>query len=130
MAAFRVPALAFSVLTAVLLVTGPAAADSQDSELTVTFAEGERAAPPSKVADLRCEPTGGTHPHRDAACTELAKVDGRVESMTEESMACTMDYRPVTVTLKGNWQKRPVDFTRTYGNGCALRSQTGPVFDI
>ncbi|MGW0522164.1 SSI family serine proteinase inhibitor [Crossiella sp. NPDC003009] len=130
MAAFRIPALAFSVLTAVLLVAGPAAADSQDSALTVTFAEGEKASPPGKVAALLCEPTGGTHPNKDAACARLAEVDGRVESMTEESMACTMDYRPVTVTLKGNWQKRPVNFTRTYGNGCVLRSQTGPVFDI
>src|SRR5688500_9486424 len=108
MAAHRVPTLAFSMLAAILLVAGPAAADCQDSALVVTVAEGEQASPPGKVADLRCEPTGGTHPHREDACARLAEVDGRVESMTEESMACTMDYRPVTVTLKGNWQKRPV----------------------
>ncbi|MGO1051074.1 SSI family serine proteinase inhibitor [Crossiella sp. CA198] len=132
MAAQRVLTLAFSVLAVVLLGAGPAAAVSQETVLTVTTAEGEAGTPPGKVATLNCDPAGGTHQHRAQACAQLSAAQGQVANLAgdPESQVCTMDYRPVTVTLKGIWQGQPLAYQHTYGNGCVLRGKTGHVFDV
>ncbi|MCK2237956.1 MULTISPECIES: SSI family serine proteinase inhibitor [unclassified Crossiella] len=131
MAAQRVLTLAFSVLAVVLLGAGPAVAASQETVLTVTTAEGEAGTPPGKVATLTCEPTGGTHQNRAHACRELTAVQGNAAQLdVNPDQACTMEYFPITVTLKGTWQGREVAFSSTYGNGCVLHGKTGPVFDI
>ncbi|GAA2790052.1 SSI family serine proteinase inhibitor [Crossiella cryophila] len=132
MAAQRVLTLAFSVLAVVLLGAGPAAAVSQETVLTATTADGETGTPPGKVATLTCEPTGGTHQQRAKACAQLVAAHGQVANLAgdPDSQVCTMDYRPVTVTLKGIWQGQPLAYQKTYGNGCVLRGMTGDVFAL
>ncbi|MBP2475026.1 hypothetical protein JOF53_003898 [Crossiella equi] len=126
MTAHRVLALACSVLAAGLLAAAPAAADSSTNlTLSVQGSSG-----PAQVATLTCEPAGGKHPKAADACKALVAVDGDVRRMTNDEMACTMEFAPVAATLKGTWRGQPVAYAQDFGNPCALRSRTGPIFAL
>lgn len=86
--------------------------------------------PAHERATLRCEPIGGSHRRAGAACAALRKVNGDFAALSVSDGACTLEYTPVTVTAQGTWKGRPVRYQRTYGNGCALRTGTGPVFRL
>lgn len=80
------------------------------------------------TASLTCEPTGGTHLHRDTACATLARVHGDLAKIKPRQQKCTMIYSPVDVTATGTWQGKPVTFRATYPNKCAADSQSDGVF--
>lgn len=86
--------------------------------------------PRLRGALLTCNPTGGTHPKADAACTSLTKANGDFGALRSEdaTSACTLEYQPVTVTAKGKWNNKPVQYTKVYSNACVLKKQTGDVF--
>lgn len=81
---------------------------------------------------LECDPPGGTHPNAMDACMELHLVAGDLDTLAylQEPTSCTLEYRPVVATARGSWYGRPVSWTHTYGNDCALHAETGPVFDF
>ncbi|WP_020660926.1 SSI family serine proteinase inhibitor [Amycolatopsis benzoatilytica] len=81
-------------------------------------------------ASLTCDPTGGTHRHRDAACATLTAVDGDFARITPRRQKCTMIYSPVDVTALGSWRGKPVLFRATYPNKCAADSQSSGVFGL
>ncbi|MFF8596941.1 SSI family serine proteinase inhibitor [Streptomyces sp. NPDC015220] len=73
----------------------------------------------NKQVTLQCEPTGGTHPTPEDACTVLIAVNGQFDKLPRASGGgCGGVWMPVTVTVTGNWRLQPVYFTKTYGNDC------------
>lgn len=99
--------------------------------LTLTVGPGEESSVVHQSALLTCEPVSGSHPRADAACRELAKVNGDFAGLKgEDGQICPLLYDPVTVTARGTWQGKPVRYESTYPNSCLLTSMTAPVFDI
>jgi hypothetical protein len=93
-------------------------ATTQDGEVT-------------RTANLYCEPAGGTHPQAQVACDELAHSDGHVEAVEDlPDVACTFEYRPVRVTAIGTWRGEERSFDHTFPNACAMRVDTGTVFQF
>ncbi|MDT9690548.1 SSI family serine proteinase inhibitor [Streptomyces sp. P9(2023)] len=78
---------------------------------------------------LGCRPTGGNHPVAETACDELQLANGDFDQLAGNAdKACPMIYDPVTVTAVGTFNKVPVDWKKTFGNGCELNAKTGHVF--
>ncbi|MEU0405195.1 SSI family serine proteinase inhibitor [Streptomyces sp. NPDC006197] len=105
------------------------------SALVLTVSEGAHPATDTVVraVTLTCAPVpSGSHPAPEAACGELASVDGDFTSLTglREGRPCTREWNPVTITGDGVWQGRRVTWSATYGNACELRARTadGTVF--
>ncbi|MQY04204.1 SSI family serine proteinase inhibitor [Actinomadura macrotermitis] len=109
----------------------PALADTPRAELrlTLTYPSADRSPHISgtRTVVLRCGPDGGTHPEAARACAWLLRTGGRFEAGDHEAF-CTLEYAPVVAEATGHWHGKPVRFHRRYGNTCALRSRTGPVF--
>jgi subtilisin inhibitor-like len=85
-----------------------------------------------RTAVLRCDPPGGSHPRAGAACADLSRAGGDLNGLPGDPQVqiCTMEYRPVTASARGVWRGRPVRWSHEYGNPCALRAATGPVFSF
>lgn len=84
-----------------------------------------------RMANLTCEPAGGSHPDADAACQLLSDVDGDLDALEPDpGIACTMQYDPITVRLTGLWRGKSRQYTTTYENSCVMRAHTGPLFDV
>lgn len=83
-----------------------------------------------RTAVLLCEPAAGTHPNAERACASLAKANGDFGALRSENSnsMCPMIYEPITVTAKGTWHNKPLEFTKVYSNSCMLKAQTGDVF--
>lgn len=70
---------------------------------------------------LTCDPTGGTHPNRKAACARLAHVARSAFTPVPADAVCTMIYGgPERATVRGTWrgQRLAAGFSR--GNGCEI----------
>lgn len=113
-------------------VTAQAAPPNPDLNLVNLSAQRDRVTPSFRAAVLSCGPTGGTHPNAEGACASLKRADGNFGSLRSENATsmCPLIYQPVTVTAKGTWHNKPVEFTKTYSNDCTLKAQTGEVFDF
>ena len=79
---------------------------------------------------LICGPAGGLHPDPATACRLVARVDGDLAALDVAPGPCTLEHAPLTVRAVGRWQDRPVSYTRTFDNRCALRRGTGALFDF
>ncbi|WP_216211291.1 subtilase-type protease inhibitor [Amycolatopsis aidingensis] len=109
----------------------PQGPDGRESTraLILTISEGERPRPDAAKAVLTCDPAGGTHPLSEAACAELAAVNGDVAAVElEPQRPCYLIYRPVTVTAHGPWNGRPISYRETFPNDCVLDVIKGPIF--
>ena len=83
------------------------------------------------TATLRCDPVGGTHRHRAAACRALAAAGGRFSKLKGHPHAiCPALVAPVTATATGTWRGRRVSFRHTYNNACEMNRATAPVFEL
>ncbi|MEU4444213.1 SSI family serine proteinase inhibitor [Actinosynnema sp. NPDC050801] len=83
-----------------------------------------------QLSNLTCEPTGGLHPRADEACLALSGVDGQIDGMSTGPALCTLEYDPVRVKATGTWRGETRTFEAEFANSCAMRAQTGPVFDF
>ncbi|MFJ9632337.1 SSI family serine proteinase inhibitor [Streptomyces sp. NPDC101175] len=103
--------------------------------LTVTRGDGPSGDPrDTRSVDPRgtlllCDPPQG-HPHAAEACAELGAAGGDIDAIPAKSVLCPMIYAPVTAQARGQWQGRPVDYTRTFSNGCVMAARTGDVFAL
>ena len=114
----------------VALTTAPVApaAGRTSLRLKVRAVESSGA---SRTATLRCSPTGGTHPHRAAACRALAAAGGRFSKLKgHPHEICPTIVAPVVATATGTWHGRRVSFHHTYTNACDLTRATAPVFEL
>ncbi|MEU6482799.1 subtilase-type protease inhibitor [Streptomyces sp. NPDC046887] len=99
------------------------------SALVLTLNDGPsaKASAPDRAVTLSCAyAPGGTHPRPAAACDALQEADGRLSRLHDTGTSCTLDLRPVTVTLQGVWQGRRVDEARSFSNDC-VRGAFGPL---
>ncbi|MGW0870467.1 SSI family serine proteinase inhibitor [Streptomyces sp. NPDC002740] len=127
---------ALPAAAALLLAAGatPALAASHDAlpgnwlQLTVT--RGDARSSDTRGTLLLCDPPQG-HSRAVEACDVLAKADGDVDALTSDgSRICPLMYAPVTVRAQGQWNGRPVDYERTFGNDCEREALTGAVFAL
>ncbi|MFD2420007.1 SSI family serine proteinase inhibitor [Amycolatopsis pigmentata] len=120
------PTLIPAALSALALSMGPAA--TPGCELTLTV-QTEFGAPVS--ATVTCDPVSGTHPDPTMVCDVLSKADGDFLKIPRgEAMFCPANYAPVTVTAKGDWHGKPVEFTHTYPNQCSANVSMGKIFSF
>ncbi|MFI8204457.1 SSI family serine proteinase inhibitor [Streptomyces sp. NPDC085937] len=109
------------------LAAAPSPAQARPSDppgdrLTVTVRDAGDGA--DGTYEVRCRPSGGSHPDPDGACAAVR----RQTRWGEEAFApqprdavCTMQYGgPATARITGTWAGRPVDATYDRTNGCAI----------
>ncbi|GAB3163546.1 SSI family serine proteinase inhibitor [Amycolatopsis sp. NPDC004378] len=77
---------------------------------------------------LTCDPTGGTHPKRDKACSVLSSAGGDFSKINARHQMCTLIYAPVDVTVVGSWRGKPVSYQTTFPNRCAADRDSDDVF--
>lgn len=100
------------------------------SALVLTIAKGTSAATATveRAVTLSCAPqAGGTHPASDAACGELASVDGEFTALPSalSHTLCTRQWDPVTATADGVWRGQRIAWSETYNNGCEMVASLG-----
>ncbi|MEU5203190.1 SSI family serine proteinase inhibitor [Streptomyces pseudogriseolus] len=90
--------------------------------LTVTVRDADGGA--DGTYEVRCRPSGGTHPDPEGAC---AAVERRTRwgqdafAPVDPDAVCTMQYGgPATARITGTWAGRRVDATYDRTNGCAI----------
>lgn len=121
-----------AAMAALLLTPAMANATATTSHLTLTIASKNRAEAPRTV-QLRCEPTGGTHPKAAEACESLLAAGGNFDQLGQPqtgAQQCTLVLRPVVASAHGTWQGKPVHFDKEFGNNCVATSKLGSVFDF
>lgn len=99
------------------------------TELTITLKKSPGAAPKSWT--LTCDPPGGTHPHPEKACAQLAENGEDAFRPTPSGSACTELYGgPEQGSVKGTWRGAPVesDFQREDGCGIDRWSKVSELF--
>jgi hypothetical protein len=86
----------------------------------------------STTVVLECQPAGGTHPHPRRACLEVKVARGDFDHLpgTPGMTACTMEFRPVVASVRGLWRGEWVRWHQRYANPCAMRAETGAVFNF
>lgn len=118
-----------------LLVLATVPAQSAEREilpgtwLYLTLTTGNAQSSDTRGTLLMCNPSQG---HRSAAtaCAELEAVDGDIDRMTQKDTFCPMIYAPVSARASGQWNGRPVEYQRQFGNACEMRAWTGVVFAL
>ncbi|WP_328354399.1 subtilase-type protease inhibitor [Streptomyces sp. NBC_00445] len=93
--------------------------------LTVTQGDARAGETPGKL--LLCDPPKGPARAGDA-CAELEAAGGDIGGIPQKDTFCTMIYAPVTVHARGEWNGRPVTYTKTFSNRCVMAASTGSVF--
>ncbi|MER5966813.1 SSI family serine proteinase inhibitor [Streptomyces sp. NPDC002057] len=126
-----VSVLAATLLAAALAPTATAAAPTAETtRLQLTAERIEDGVDTIGFVWLDCPATDRpAHPHRAEACAALDAADGDFDRLPGQPGArCTAEHSPVTLSARGTYQGRSVDWTRTYGNPCQANAQTGAVF--
>ena len=113
-----------AVLVGAVSFADPAAAAPRITGLTIKV---KSSAGPARVAWLTCRPAAGTHPYAAAACAALEEADGDPSRIPADEGMCTMEYAPVTLTVRGRWEGRTVDYRKTHSNRCEMLLATGPL---
>ncbi|WP_241671692.1 SSI family serine proteinase inhibitor [Streptomyces sp. IB2014 016-6] len=74
--------------------------------------------------ELKCGPSGGTHPEVGSACARLDELAGEGRdpfAPVPEGQMCTMQMGgPATARVTGTWRGRSVDATFSRKNGCEI----------
>ncbi|UWE14034.1 subtilase-type protease inhibitor [Actinacidiphila bryophytorum] len=113
-----------ALLAAVSLAAAPPSpGQGQDQAQGLALTKGNRS------ATLSCDGVAhGTHPLPLPACTALSAADGDFDALPGQPAVCREPYAPITVTARGEFRGRPVDWRKKFANPCVLRAATGPVF--
>ncbi|MFJ9821004.1 subtilase-type protease inhibitor [Streptomyces sp. NPDC101151] len=124
-------AAAVSVIGAALAASSVAATAAPSSlyapsalVLTVSYPGGSTDTA-ARAVTLSCAPgASGTHPAPAAACADLRKADGRLDSLlsTASGQACTQLWSPVTITADGVWQGTRTSWKHTFANSCEMNN--------
>lgn len=125
--------VAAGAVAALISVGQPALAGEglgQGTYLHLAKSQGEaRGDFPRYEVYLDCEDLGKSkHPDAWAACVEAYRVRGEFDQLDAEPGACMMDYSPVTISITGTFERKPVAFQKTYDNECAMQRAGGAVY--
>ena len=111
------------LVSSALVLLSPAMASSASpaTALVITYRE-DSARPGEHVRwTLRCEPTGGNHPRRAAACRQLARLGWRAFRPVPSDRACTELYGgPQVAIVSGSVDGRRVWAKLTRIDGCQI----------
>ncbi|MEV2272973.1 SSI family serine proteinase inhibitor [Nonomuraea africana] len=132
-----------AVLCSTAFAASPALATTPSTSAIETVAEPKRDARLQRMVLLSVDrryvvlvcDTGqvhrSTHPKAQEACDALEAVGGTPSRLRPDgTVTCTMESDPVTATATGVWDRRLALYLRSFGNRCALRAATGPVYDF
>jgi hypothetical protein len=85
----------------------------------------------ARSATLSCDQVPqGTHPLPLPACIALSAADGDFDALPGMPGVCREPYAPITVTARGEYRGRHVDWRKKFANPCILRTATGLVFAL
>lgn len=120
------------LIAAAVTMSAPAATATTATAAQDTFLVlGVQARGDDRFVTLRCDPTGGTHPHPESACRVLGEVGGDITKIPgQPGMLCPSIYEPVTAIATGDYRGTRVMFRHSYPNRCDLARHTGPVFEL
>lgn len=111
-------AIVLALTLGLAAVTIPAHAAARTS-LMITADLADGAKPYSW--SLTCDPVGGKHPNRKAACALLDKRGTKVFAPVPANAVCTEIYGgPERVRVRGTVKGKKVDATFTRSNGCEI----------
>jgi hypothetical protein len=114
-----------AALVSVGLLASPASAASPVGQLTLTLTSATSGGVFGQVT-LTCEPTGGTHPHAQAACDDLIPVNGQISRVPpEQGVACAAYYLPVYATATGTRGGVAETYRMEFSNVCVANAETG-----
>ncbi|NUS72716.1 MAG: protease inhibitor [Corynebacteriales bacterium] len=118
-------ALLATLATLALAFTGPAQADDNDKKLALTVSRlgGMSGTSLECPADSRAH-----HPHAAQACEALDAAGGDFDQLQHQDSACVLLFDPITVTARGIYNQRVIQWQHTYGNECQMRAATGEMF--
>lgn len=111
----------------------PAAAMAEDPKPTTRLVIAVKEQGSKRiVANLRCHPPTGNHPHRADACAQIESAGGDFDSLPgrQNVAACPKVYLPVKARANGLAEGRTVNYVRTFPNRCEMGVATGSVFEI
>ncbi|MER6121362.1 SSI family serine proteinase inhibitor [Streptomyces sp. NPDC001795] len=118
---------------AALLTAGSAQAAprpvSTGNWLYLTVTKGDSRSMDVHGTLLMCNPPLG-HAQAARACAELTAARGDIRRIPPQHMYCSMLYAPVTVSARGLWNGRRVEYSHTFANTCDLAAKTGSVFAL
>lgn len=118
---------------AALLVATPAPAMPRPAAagnwLYLTVAKGDTRTREIHGSLLMCDPPRG-HARAATACAELTAAQGDVGRIPPQHMYCPMIYAPVSVSARGEWKRRRIDYGHTFANSCEVAARTGAVFAL
>ncbi|MGW1157905.1 SSI family serine proteinase inhibitor [Streptomyces sp. NPDC002513] len=97
--------------------------------LYLTVANGDDRSRDINGTLLLCDPPQG-HSEAVEACAELDAAQGDIGRIPPDDSFCPMLYAPVTVSARGEWDGRPVEYSHTFANTCELQARTGAVFAL
>ncbi|MEU6097204.1 SSI family serine proteinase inhibitor [Streptomyces sp. NPDC047079] len=121
------------IAAAVLLPVVPAQAAPRPAAtgnwLYLTVTNGDERSRDISGTLLLCDPPQG-HSEAAEACAELDAVQGDIGRIPPDDSLCPMLYAPVTVSARGEWDGRPVEYSHTFANACELQARTGSVFAL
>ncbi|MEU6862396.1 SSI family serine proteinase inhibitor [Streptomyces sp. NPDC046876] len=73
---------------------------------------------------LECNPVGGDHPEREAACARLDRLERDAEdpfAPTDDRRVCSLQHGgPAVARITGTWRGQKVDATFRRTNGCEI----------
>lgn len=108
-------------LLATAVLAGAACAGTGRTALTVSYREDGAEPETTIVWTLRCDPVGGTHPRRTAACAGLERVGRGAFRPVPKDVACTEIYGgPQTAVVSGRIDGRRVWARFRRDNGCEI----------
>jgi hypothetical protein len=114
--------------------TPAAAATAVPAQLRIVITPlGLTGSPPGKTisATLTCDPIGGTHSHAAQACKDIAAAKGDIAAIPPQPMmGCLAVWQPVSITVRGTWSDKTIDFSGTDSNASCARISHGYVFDM
>lgn len=97
--------------------------------LFLTVTRGDARSSHTRGTLLLCDVHQG-RAHRAEACAELEAAGGDIDAIPPKVVFCPMIYAPVTTHARGQWNGRPVDYTKTFSNACVMTARTGDVFAL
>ncbi len=115
----------FLIAVAALVCLGAVAAGggaaSGRTALEIVYFEDPASPETRIVRTLRCDPVGGDHPRRTAACRELTRHGVRTLLPVPKNVACTEIYGGAMVAfVKGTIDGRRVWVKLRRDNGCEI----------
>lgn len=109
---------AVAVLAVGLVVSGPAAAQSSTDLRITVWPDGKGNG--SKTWTLRCNPLGGTLPHRVKACRALATLKTPFAPVPKGTVCTEIHGGPAVAWVRGTFRGRGVSATFNRSDGCEI----------